>query len=368
MPAIGTKSVAGVTGSRAWEPPNPDVVFGRTAAMEAVRVNLLKAARTDVPVLITGESGTGKQIIAQLLHQYSQLAGGPFVQINCAAVPPTLIESELFGCEKGSFTGANAAKPGRVELAQSGTLFLDEISEIGREIQAKLLHLLQDGRFSRVGGQQEEQVSLRFILASNRSLEREIAEGNFREDLYYRINVVNLALPALRDRKEDIPALVTLFLNKFNQKFDRTEGPLSERCMQRLCEYQWPGNIRQLENLIKRYVVLGSEDAILAEMNDEVPEMVKFVMPASGEVSLKVIKRQATRQLERKVILKIVEASGWNRKRAAERLNISYRALLYKLKEVGVPLEHQRSGGKLTAKNGVHDPAVTPIPAEENNG
>lgn len=342
--------------------------------MEAVRVNLLKAAQTDVPVLITGESGTGKQIIAQMLHLYSDLAANPFVQINCAAVPPTLIESELFGCEKGSFTGATAARPGRVELAESGTLFLDEISEIGPAVQAKLLHLLQDSRFSRVGGQEEEQVSVRFVLASNRDLEGEIAEGNFREDLYYRINVVNLSLPPLRERREDIPVLVAHFLNKFNQKFERAEPPLSERCLQRLCEYHWPGNIRQLENLIKRYVVLGSEDALLSEMNEGAPEILKFVMPSSGEVSLKEIKRQATRQLERKVILKIVEASGWNRKRAAERLNISYRALLYKLKEVGVPLEHQRSGGKLTQKSGAHDaavtaaPAVPAVPAEGNNG
>lgn len=350
------------------ELPDLDLIFGRTEVMEGVRANLLKVSRTDVPVLITGESGTGKQVIAQLLHAHSHLSANPFVQINCAAVPPTLIESELFGSEKGAFTGANVAKPGRVDLAHSGTLFLDEISEIGPGVQAKLLHLLQDGRFSRVGGQEEEQAMVRFILASNRDLEYEIEEGNFREDLYYRINVVNLALPPLRERRDDIPILSSHFLAKFNEKFERQAPPISKRCLQRMCEYDWPGNIRQLENLIKRYVVLGSEEAMVSEMNELAPEIVKFVMPSNGQVSLKEIKRRATRQLERKIILKIVEACGWNRKRAAERLNISYRALLYKLKEVGVPLEHQRAGGKTVKKDSAQRHADGASPTEGDKG
>lgn len=331
--------------------PDDEVVFGRTATMEAMRANILKVAGTNVPVLITGESGTGKQVVAQFVHRYSAVANGPFVQINCAAVPESLIENEWFGSEKGSFTGSNTTKRGRVELAESGTLFLDEISEVGPGIQAKLLHLLQDGRFSRLGGREETRVNVRFIFASNRDLDVEIARGAFREDLYYRINVVNLSLPPLRDRREDIPILVEHFLTKYNEKFARSEPPLSVRCMDRLQGYDWPGNIRQLENLVKRYIVLGSENAILSELNESISDSVKFTVPSSGGVSLKQIKRQAARQLERKVILKIVEASDWNRKRAARRLNISYRALLYKLKELGVPPGSQGSLGKAAQRN-----------------
>jgi two-component system response regulator AtoC len=331
--------------------PDDEVLFGRAAAMEAVRTNIPKVASTNVPVLITGESGTGKQVVAQFVHRHSAVANGPFVQINCAAVPSSLIENEWFGSEKGSFTGANSSKRGRVELAESGTLFLDEISEMDPGIQAKLLHLLQDGRFRRLGGNEETQVNVRFIFASNRDLEVEIARGTFREDLYFRINVVNLSLPPLRDRREDIPILVGHFLTKYNQRFARSEPPLSAPCLDRLQEYDWPGNIRQLENLMKRYVVLGSEHAIHSELNESVSDSVKFTLPSAGGVSLKQIKRQAARQLERKVILKIVEDSGWNRKRAARRLNISYRALLYKLKGLGVPMVSRGSRGKTDERN-----------------
>ena len=323
--------------------PPDDVIFGRSPDMGTVRKTLSKVAETNIPVLMTGESGTGKEVIARLLHRSSLVASKPFVQVNCAAIPATLLESELFGYEKGSFTGAVGTKPGRVEMANSGTLFLDEIGELDPGTQAKLLQVLQDGQFSRIGGQEDKRVNVRFIFATNRDLEEEIAVGNFREDLFYRINVVNVHLPPLRERLEDIPALCEYFIARHNEKFNCRAGSLSEHCISSLQDYHWPGNIRQLENLTKRYVILGSEEAILSELRDREADIFKFIIPPHGEVSLKQITRQAVRQVERKVILKMVEASNWNRKRAAKRLNISYRALLYKLKEAGVPSERRKA-------------------------
>jgi two-component system response regulator AtoC len=323
--------------------PPDEVIFGKSPAMNRLRQNLAKVAETGIPVLITGESGTGKELMARLLHRDSLVCAGPFVQVNCAAIPATLLESELFGFEKGAFTGALDKKPGRVELAHSGTLFLDEIGELVPTSQAKLLQLLQDGQFSRIGGQEDKNVNVRFIFATNVDLEEQIALGNFREDLFYRINVVNLHLPPLRERLEDIPALCDYFIARHNQKFECHAGPLSGDCLRALQEYHWPGNIRQLENLTKRFVILGSEEAILSELRGREPEFFHFIIPPQEQVSLKQITRRAVREVERKVILKMVEASNWNRKRAAQRLNISYRALLYKLKEVGVPSARKRA-------------------------
>ena len=331
--------------------PPEDITFGSTPDMAAVRRTISKVAETNIPVLITGESGTGKDVIAKFLHAESLLSSKPFVQVNCAAIPATLLESELFGYEKGAFTGAVGAKPGRVEMANSGTLFLDEIGELDPGIQAKLLQVLQDGQFSRIGGQMDKKVNVRFFFATNRDLEEEIFAGNFREDLYYRINVVNLHLPPLRERLEDVPALCEYFINRHNEKFNCRASPLSDHCISCFQEYHWPGNIRQLDNLMKKYVILGSEEAILSDLHDHEPDIFKFTIPPQGEVSLKQITRQAVRQVERKVILKMVEASNWNRKRAAKRLNISYRALLYKLKEAGVPSERRKAAAaRLRAK------------------
>lgn len=328
--------------SNAARIPPEEIIFGLSPALATIRQRIQKVAPTDIPVLITGESGTGKEAIAFLIHQNSLIASKPFVQLNCAAIPGTLLESELFGYEKGAFTGATASKPGRVELANSGSLFLDEIGELDPGIQAKLLHLLQDGHFARIGGQEDKKVHVRFLFATNRNLEEEIASGNFREDLFYRINVVNIHMPPLRERLEDLPLMVDYFLRKYNDKHNCRTAPVSEATLKRMQEYHWPGNIRQLENLMKRYVVLGTEDAILSGLVRHESDLFKFVIPPGEQVSLKDITRQAMRQVERKVILKVVEANGWNRKRAAKLLNISYRALLYKLKEVGVPSERRR--------------------------
>ena len=351
----GFSAVNGVHSTFATAALPPDeVIFGTSPDMGAVKKTISKVAATAVPILVTGESGTGKEVIARLLHRDSLVSSRPFVQVNCAAIPTTLLESELFGFEKGAFTGAVGAKPGRVELANSGTLFLDEIGELDPGTQAKLLQVLQDGQFSRIGGQEDKHVNVRFIFATNRDLEEEIAIGNFREDLFYRINVVNVHLPPLRERLEDIPVLCEYFIDRHNAKFNCHAGTLSTDCIARLQDYHWPGNIRQLENLTKRYVILGSEDAILSELRDREADIFKFIIPPQGEVSLKQITRQAVRQVERKVILKMVEASNWNRKRAAKRLNISYRALLYKLKEAGVPSERRKAHAakKLLRENG----------------
>jgi two-component system, NtrC family, response regulator AtoC len=335
--------------------PPEEVIFGSAPALATIRERILKVGPTDIPVLITGESGTGKDAIANLLHKYSAFANKPFVQVNCAAIPATLIESELFGYEKGAFTGAGVSKPGRVELANGGTLFLDEIGELDPGVQAKLLQLLQDGSFSRIGGQEEKRVKVRFIFATNRDLPEEIAAGNFREDLYYRMNVVSVHMPPLRERLEDIPALVDYFHQKYNEKHNCRTAPLSPAAIQRLQRYHWPGNIRQLENLIKRYVVLGTEEAVFSELVEHDSDVFKFIIPPSGQVSLKEITRQAVRQVERKVILKVVASCGWNRKRAAKLLNISYRALLYKLKEVGVPSQRRKNLAQTP-------PALTAVP------
>src|ERR1039457_4112206 len=244
------------------EMPPDAIVFGRTEAMLSVRDRLTKLASANVPVLIQGESGTGKDIIARMIHAASPWRSGPWVKVNCPAIPGTLLESELFGYEKGAFTGAYGMKPGRVEMAHRGTLFLDEISELDMSLQSKLLQLLQDGQFCRIGAQEDKKVEVRVVCATNRKLEQEIENGTFRSDLFYRINVVNLHLPPLRERSGDIETLVHYFLEFYNRKYNCRARALSLDLMGVLQKYHWPGNIRELENLIKRYVILGSEEVI----------------------------------------------------------------------------------------------------------
>src|ERR1022692_4658974 len=248
------------------EIPPDNIIFGHSEVMQSVRTRLSKVAAANVPVLITGESGTGKDIIARLLHAYSPWAKGPFVKVNCPAIPGTLLESELFGYEKGAFTGAYGSKPGRVEMAHRGTLFLDEISELDPALQSKLLQLLQDGQFCRIGAQEDKKVEVRIVCATNRLLEVEIENGTFRQDLFYRINVVNLQMPPLRERRGDIEDLVHYFLEYYNRKYNCRARPISAELLTALQKYHWPGNIRELENLIKRYVILGNEEGISSEL------------------------------------------------------------------------------------------------------
>jgi two-component system response regulator AtoC len=322
--------------------PPEDVIFGRSEIMRALRQRVEKLAATNVPVLIHGESGTGKEVLAKLIHKLSPWQEGPFVKVNCPAIPGTLLESELFGYEKGAFTGAYGTKPGRVELANRGTLFLDEISELEPALQAKLLQLLQDGQFCRIGAQEDRRVEVRMLCATNRELEQEIEAGTFRQDLYYRINVLNISVPALRERRADIPALIDYFLDFYNLAYNLEAPPLSPQVLQLLQHYDWPGNIRELENLIKRYVILGSEEAITADLTHH-PEVHFSPRIAQGDtVPLKELTRQAVQDLERKVILQVLQANHWNRKQAARKLKISYRALLYKIRQAGLPSRSTR--------------------------
>ncbi len=330
--------------------PPQEIVFGRTDAMRALRERLDKVACANVPVLIQGESGTGKDIIARMIHSLSPWKAGPLVKVNCPAIPGTLLESELFGYERGAFTGAYGSKPGRVEMAHRGTLFLDEISELDPSLQSKLLQLLQDGQFCRIGAQEDKKVEVRVVCATNRQLEQEIATGNFRQDLFYRINVVNLQMPPLRDRASDIPDLIAYFLEFYNRKYNCRAKTLSHELMGMLQKYHWPGNIRELENLIKRYVILGSEEAITSDLVSQTKDFFTADIPVDGPISLKKITRQAVRELERKVILKVLQANHWNRKQSARALSISYRALLYKIRETGLPSNRQR----INAANGTN--------------
>jgi two-component system response regulator AtoC len=319
------------------EIPPESVIFGHSEAMLAVRDRLNRLANANVPVLIQGESGTGKDIIARMIHQRSPWKTGPYVKVNCPAIPGTLLESELFGYEKGAFTGAYGMKPGRVEMAHRGTLFLDEISELDLGLQSKLLQLLQDGQFCRIGAQEDKKVEVRVVCATNRILEDEIENGTFRQDLFYRINVVNLRLPGLRERRADIQDLADYFLEYYNRKFNARARTLSPELIGILQKYHWPGNIRELENLIKRYVILGNEEVITSELSSHEQEYFNPDIPIDGPISLKKITRQAVRELERKVILKVLQANHWNRKQAARALSISYRALLYKIRDAGLP-------------------------------
>jgi two-component system response regulator AtoC len=303
--------------------------------MAEVRQRLERLAATNVPVLVRGENGTGKEIIARMIHRKSPWSQGPFVKVSCPAIPGTLLESELFGYEKGAFTGAYNNKPGRVQMAERGTLFLDEIAEMDAGLQAKLLQLLQDGQFCPIGGREDKRVDVRMVCATNRDLEHEIEFGNFRQDLFYRINVVSLELPPLRERKEDIPVLIEYFLSHYSHKFNGAGKLLSNSMMQSFQQYAWPGNIRELENLIKRYVILGSENAIADQLVNKPNGDLYEEAALDGSVSLKKLSKQASRELERKVILKVLQENHWNRKQAARILKISYRALLYKLKEAG---------------------------------
>jgi two-component system response regulator AtoC len=323
------------TGDVVQDLPPEEVIFGGSSSMRIVREKLQKLADTSVPVLIHGESGTGKEVVAKLLHQWSPWQGSAFVKISCPSIPTTLIESELFGYEKGAFTGAHSAKAGRVAQAHEGTLFLDEIAELDFATQSKLLQLLQDGEYYPIGGKKEKRVDVRVICATNRDLQKEIDLGRFRRDLFYRINVVNVRLPALRERIADIPVLANYLLNYYNKRFSRSSPPFSTTIFRAFAQHSWDGNIRELENLTKRYVILGSEDAIWAELvceEDQSSDQSSDVV-FDGSVPLRKLTRRAARDFEHKIILKALQNHKWNRKEAARSLRISYRALLYKLHE-----------------------------------
>jgi two-component system response regulator AtoC len=324
--------------------PPDEIYFGRSEAMQAVRARVERAAGLNVPILVLGESGTGKEVLARYIHARSPWRDGPFIKVNCPAIPGTLLESELFGYAKGAFTGANNPKPGRMELAQGGSLFLDEIAELDASLQAKLLHVLQDGHFMRIGENIEKRLDARVICATNRELSREIEKGSFRSDLFYRINVISITLPPLRERREDIPYLAEYLRERFNLRFKREAGPLTRETVQLLKQREWPGNVRELENCMARYVILGSEEAFYLEPTERKP--VEFAYEGTraeeGSIPLKRITQHVTRRMEHDVILKVLQANHWNRRKTAEILKISYRALLYKVRQAGLPAKRAR--------------------------
>jgi two-component system response regulator AtoC len=289
-------------------------------------------------VLITGETGTGKDVVARAIHALSSRRSGPYVKVNCAAVPRELLESELFGHERGAFTGAHKLKVGKFEAANNGTIFLDEIGDLHRTLQAKLLHVLQDGEFSRVGGRSTLRVDCRVLAATNQDLERGVAEGRFREDLYYRLNVIQIVVPPLRERMAEVPALIDYFVEMYAKMFRRQSYTVPPAIMERLLRHHYPGNVRELENLIKRLIVLGNPflrngtDTSIGAATPRLPSS----SPSVVDISLKEASRKASLAAEREIIARVLEENGGNRVRAAKMLRISYRALLYKIKRVGL--------------------------------
>jgi two-component system, NtrC family, response regulator AtoC len=335
-------------------------LLGHSPQMREVRELVRRVADTNVTVLIRGESGTGKELVARAVHAASPRRDQLFVKVNAAALPSELLESELFGFERGAFTGATQHKPGKFEFANHGTIFLDEIGEMQPPMQAKLLQVLQDGEFARLGSNKDLRVDVRVVAATNRDLEQAAADGQFREDLLFRLNVVSITVPPLRQRRDEIPILTDFFLRHYAQHYNKPSPSLSSETLQMFAEYDWPGNVRELENLTKRLVILGSDQAIRSDLELAIlrrspsavrplqarmtsPSRVAAAVPAApppaqgraprATVSLKEIARQAAREAEREVILKTLQQTRWNRRKAAGRLGISYKALLYKIKE-----------------------------------
>ncbi len=317
-------------------------IIGKVSGMQRVYSLIEKVADSPTTVLITGESGTGKELVARALHDQSSRATGPFITVNCGAIPESLFESELFGHDKGAFTGAVAGKPGRFELADGGTLFLDEVGELPLDLQVKLLRVLQERTFERVGGIRPITVDVRLVAATNRDLRSQASDGAFRQDLYYRLAVVPIELPPLRDRADDIPLLVKHFLTRFNERLGRKVGGLTPEAMRVLESHSWPGNIRELENLMERSVLLCDQDFIGV---DDIPGLDADGSGSPEEpelegMPLKAYVRVHTAKLERARIAKALEAEGSNVTRAARRLGISRKSLQTKMKEYGL-----RDGG-----------------------
>ncbi|MCB9546939.1 MAG: sigma-54-dependent Fis family transcriptional regulator [Myxococcales bacterium] len=316
-------------------------LIGTSPAMQRVFNIVEKVAATPSTVLITGESGTGKELIAKALHAHSSRADRPFIRVNCAAIPDTLIESELFGYEKGAFTGAVTSKPGRFELAHEGTLFLDEIGEVSTEMQVKLLRAIQESEFERVGGITTRRVDVRLVTATNRDLAQQVREGRFRDDLYYRLNVVPLHLPPLRARLDDIPLLVDHILARYAVRLGRTIEGLDTAAMQVLLQYAWPGNIRELENVLERTLLFCDgpvirRDDLPAELREGAGPVAASPAPPAGVTGLKDAVKLTTQRLEREMIERALDETGGNVTRAARKLEISRKSLQTKMKELGL--------------------------------
>jgi two-component system response regulator AtoC len=305
--------------------------------MARLRTVVEDISRVAIPVFICGETGTGKEVLANYIHQISPWREGPFLKVNCAAIPRDLIESELFGSEAGAFTGASTSKRGLFELAHSGTLLLDHISECDLGLQAKLLQFLQDGTYRPVGGSDERRVSTRVICLANVLLEQEIKRGRFREDLFHRIAGITLHMPSLKDRLEDLPGIAKYLLRLFAVSFKVEPVLLSRDLNRRLLRYRWPGNIRELENVLRRYILLRTPDALIEGLKlRPVPMLASRDFQLGGTSTFKTRTRQLIKQAEAIAILDALEQHGWNRASSARSLNISLRGLLYKMRSAGI--------------------------------
>ena len=310
-------------------------------AMRKIRAQVAQVAKVDIPVLLLGESGVGKEVLARLIHKLSRRSAKSMVKVNCAALPADLLESELFGYEPGAFTGANRSKPGTLELCDRGTVFLDEIGEMSPTVQAKLLHVLQDGKFSRLGGRTTLTSNFRVLAATNINVKEAISTRAFREDLYYRLNAFTINVPPLRERSEEIPLLVKHFMQQFSEKYDCSPAACSPNLIRACLSYSWPGNLRELGNFIKRYMVLQDEPAAIAELEEQQNSAgidVGFadedcLVSAGG---LKSMVQDLKERAEPKIIERVLIATKWNCKLAAKQLKISYKALLYKMKQYHV--------------------------------
>lgn len=333
-----------------------DVFFvAASPAMKKIRSQAALVANVDIPVLLLGESGTGKEVLARLVHKLSPRAHRTFLKVNCAAVPADLLESELFGYEAGAFTGATHPKPGKFELCNKGTILLDEIGEMPPILQAKLLHVLQDQQFSRLGSRSVIKVDVRILAATNINIPEALATKRLREDLYYRLNAFTLSLPPLRERKEEIPILLKHFMSRMSERYARAPLPLSPTMLNACLEYTWPGNLRELSNFVKRYLILGDETLAIAELNPKndlnggpgIDPGTKSGASEGGAGGLKSLARSAKDEAEAAAITQALEQTNWNRKQAAALLKISYKALLYKIRQYGIA--EVRSHHKLSA-------------------
>jgi DNA-binding NtrC family response regulator len=314
-------------------------IVARSGKMQEVLAMVERVAPTNSTVLLGGESGAGKDLIARAIHQHSRRASGPFIKINCTAIPENLLESELFGYEKGAFTGAVSSKPGKFELADKGTIFLDEIGDVPGTIQVKLLRVLQDRDFERLGGTKTLKVDVRIVAATNQDLRAALEQGSFREDLYYRLNVVPINIPPLRERKEDIPYLVDHFIERFARESGKPLRGITPAAQKALMEFHWPGNVRELENIIERAVALSSGDVIdVADIRLDLSPMKPGAAPAANAVAFPP-EGTTLEQFEDEIIKEALRRAGGNKSQAARLLGLSRNALRYRLSKMGVPDE-----------------------------
>jgi two-component system response regulator AtoC len=341
--------------------------------MVRIRQQILQIAPVDVPVFICGESGVGKEVVARMIHLRSKRRNQPFVKVNCAALPGELLESELFGFEQGAFTGAVRAKPGKFEMANKGTIFLDEIAEMSTHLQAKLLHVLQDHQYSRLGGRHMIDTDVRVLAATNVDVQDAMKTGRFREDLYYRLNVLSILVPPLRERATEIPLLFRHFLDKYSEKFGKQAVNPSKHLLDAAVNYPWPGNLRELENFVKRYVILEDDEGSLRELiemsSTRQRTSPRQETPIPREQGLKALVRGLKDEAEMEAIADALEKTRWCRKDAAKMLGISYKALLYKMRQFNLdtPRARRSSADKnAAAANAAPAEEATPVGAVRN--